>query len=470
MTRIIYFLPRRISNHTNGYDVTGCRVLDTYDWRTASFSQPSPVHNSYSILDFLRTLMTQNKCRISQFLIRAFERKYYTNSKLKYMFVDFDYTTGMFTYVPFSKAKVASEDGNVYDYNCKYRQSIKPARFAKDILNPRLVKRIGDHHFAEFASIVKSYLDCNAVTICEENFEDGYAKNSVSSCMADKPVADFYNRFDTTLLVAKNNKNEMIGRAILWNNVSFKENTVKYMDRIYAYNEPTRVAFEKYALANQIITCRTHSGEGPMTVKTKDDLKYSDSTFIPYMDTFHSGWVDRQTLSNNHDRKNQKYELCSTKGVPEDNGNEVGYVYDPNTYKYYPPEDVVTIDDEVFFKRGDRIVCIDGTWYKRTDKRIIYITSAGYQLKINCGICNFSDAYFLKNELVEYTDERDGHVYTIQAHLAQNPTRIEVWLDSEFQSRHKKVEEVHYDMFYKHVRELSNYEYTFDNKCAYYWS
>src|SRR5436190_12778648 len=312
------------------------------------------------------------------------------NSAMPGNYFSFREKEGMISYMPKGKAQQIVEGGV---WSRKGRQSMKPARWIKMMLNPRLARRIKDNVFAEFNDVVKheelkGKLEFKLVGV-QEGYTSAYFKQPISSCMWENDVAPFYEAFGCEVLVATSaDYTGYVGRALVWPDVTFDGKPEKhiFMDRIYVWNNSPELtlAFREHALMKGWWTKRNQSKEvaefidpngeiqshAKVTSETTKDL--TQIRFFPYCDTMAFGgdtWV-----SNDGNTPGKKFSYRYTGGQRSD--RQEGMVQDV-TGVWIPRETAVQIA---------------GYWY-RPDSALITRCAIGcnFVIKARCIWVNYID-------------------------------------------------------------------------------
>jgi len=316
----------------------------------------------------LQHLISQD-CEISNLIYRALICDRYTNPKKAFNYIDFREKQGMISYQPFGKEQKYCENGKWLRAG---RQEVKPAKFAKEFLHPRLIAKFKDHEIATFSTKIKAFEEgMLSEIVFADSVDEAYTFSNygteVESCMMDKPVGDFYDSFGVKVLIAKRKSTgKLFGRALYWPSVKIQHNgesfTVPFMDRIYSANVEIAETFIQYAKKHNIWYKKAQSNNGydsiidadgqtrdgvTMTVEALRSIGDDDNIFYPYLDTFLYG-DDDQSLTNKGTA--QSYAIYrNTDGERE--------VFDAENY-------VVLYDGSALNRRADSIE-ISGSWYSR---------------------------------------------------------------------------------------------------------
>jgi hypothetical protein len=277
---------------------------------------------------------------------------------------------GMISYMPAGREQTFGESGK---WERKGRQSIKPAKWLKSMLSPKLLKRFKDSDFATFSEKFRAAELAGKVSFEFVAFRDGYNSANyqggssdndpanIHSCMWNADVAPFYTCFPARLLVAKNALGKFCGRAVVWTLATGET----FMDRVYANSPEVTELFLEHAKENSWMR-KTRQSTGTSRQVTMSDgteiVKSMDvkagcrpeCDFWPYMDTFFSMNESETRLSNSETEAG--YLLNSTGGEREEVNNHEGEVEDIDG-------EWISQDDAYF---------VEGSYYSNDDERICY--------------------------------------------------------------------------------------------------
>jgi len=289
--------------------------------------------------------------------------------------------TGMISFMPRGREQKFNADGT---WKREGRQSMKPARWLRAMLNPRLARRIGDDALGAFATIIKHEELRQMVSFELVPVKDAYNSRkftAITSCMWNQPIKDFYEAFGCQALVAVGGQsalNKWRGRAIVWSEVEVtvegkkKKTGITFMDRVYADSEEVSVAMREYAGSQGWFrklkqnretdeSIMAPDGEGvraALVVTTETDL--SKIRYYPYLDTLAYG-RDNFTLSNSKALGAKYTYQQANEGSGTRTGDHDGEVRD-RFLNWIPREDAVQ-DYEGRYIRQDEAVEIEGYWY-----------------------------------------------------------------------------------------------------------
>jgi hypothetical protein len=308
------------------------------------------------------------------------------------------------TYCPKGKQTIMSDDS----WAKTNRQQIK---YGKGLL--KILDECG-YKFAEstvekLVNSLKARYTFNAIfrvvsgsDITKYYHYSSYAQNTASlgnSCMRHSSCQEYFRVYEKNvkMLIALDTNEKIIGRAILWDNVTINdEEDIMLMDRIYG-NDMTIEAFKEWARQNGYHhkTFQSYSDNYTITNpdRTKRDVKMSVKItggpyeYMPYMDTFKytDDREDSEFELNNH---SGDYELTNTEGNPID-------------------EDYVTLHDgERIHEEDARYVDMYDEYYREDD--VVYCEDRGEYILYDESVEIGSEYVF--NEDARYIDYLDEHV------------------------------------------------------------
>jgi hypothetical protein len=280
--------------------------------------------------------------------------------------------------MPVDKEQAYSDEGK---WKREGRQEIKPAKFLKEFVHPRILAKFKDHEIADFATKFKAFEASQMLEFKVVDVADVYVANNFfreetfGSCMMDKPVGDFYSCFNVSAVAAVRKSGEWVGRALLWNEVKSEGETHSLLDRIYSRNVEITELFLQWAKANNHWV-KVGQNNNSFEFKRPDDTVFSgqsyvkalkdisDQQFFPYMDTFAASDHDDESILFNSDAGVITYR--NTNGTRDNEDEE---------------DTVVTIN-------GDRIpeveaVLVGGNYYHREDDCIVASDYTGDYLHID---------------------------------------------------------------------------------------
>lgn len=184
-------------------------------------------------------------------------------------------------------------------FNNNLRMEMKIGKFLQ-MINPYANKETLDRKINYFKSSYNSIISkkstfkvVKGIDIVNWYNESNYAKGNGSlnkSCMrydlGDKLNLYRDNPDIVSMLILINEKNELEGRALIWN---VHEPDIIYMDRIYTVYQETVHMFQEYA-KNRGYKIYDQNNIEPMRIHFSYDL--GDGYDNPYMDTFNTFFID----------------------------------------------------------------------------------------------------------------------------------------------------------------------------------
>lgn len=259
------------------------------------------------------------------------------------------------------------------------------------------------------------------------NYASGQATLS-SSCMRHdncESFIEFYAKNDNaSMIIATDNNNHLLGRAIVWSNAEFTDNddnnyTNSFCDRIYG--KPLTIkAIQAFALEHGHI-CKLeqdyHSEESFLMpngthMRGTVSIEVIPHDFYPYMDTMKSIDIiahDKAILYNNSDYK----ELTGTDG----NNDDEDWVTDIDGERLH-------VDDTVYSEHHGEYLNRDYAVY--SDSMSSYISEGESETLHNGAYCLTDDArqVTLPNGLIDY----EYYEYVIDgSHNIEDCTISEYW-------------------------------------------
>lgn len=298
---------------------------------------------------------------------------------------------GLVSYCPAGRVQAISESGK---WERAGRQETTPARWVRSVLKDARVKSFRDHEIAEFSAKFKAAELKSKVTLEEStDFAEAYkssnyttADGGLYSCMWDDPVADFYENAPCCVLVAKRGDGKLLGRAIVWHNVS-GTGGARLMDRVYSASPEVREMFVDYAKAHGIWKKDKESAQCRAWLRPDGTLSYNELTvdhndlcsvsFFPYLDSFMHSTGDTLTTGGDD---GQDYAYSRTDGSREELDPHKGQVQ-LDSGDWIDEEDACEVngswyhvDDCVTCERsGDWILIADAYRIELSRNNTIYI-------------------------------------------------------------------------------------------------
>lgn len=333
---------------------------------------------SSSLQALLRELEEQHAC--CRLILRAYKRTL-SGRKTRLLnpspigdFFTYRENEGQITFCPAGRTQGINENGS---WKREGRQGIKPAKWLKAMLHPRIASRIPDHIIGAFATSFKAAESAAQITFQETSEintaynEEKWPKDKPGSCMWDSNVEEFYSLYNVTILTAHQH-GKHVARAIVWHECRIRgaDSTVSVMDRIYATSPEveelmkreakTRGYWHKTRQNNSAMRDFTLPDGSQEThyLSVKPLARWNDDcSFWPYLDTFR--WLDTSDgeLTNDAhspDENEGWAELCDTGGGREIN-DHAGQVQDVNG-EWIDEGDAVSVNGDYYHYESDSIV------------------------------------------------------------------------------------------------------------------
>ncbi|MEN8835916.1 MAG: hypothetical protein ABF265_07805 [Polaribacter sp.] len=341
---------------------------------------------------------------------------------------------GVMTYTPKGKMTVISDQKWVASN--KYRQETKIGKGLKKIFSNTAID-IPNSIIEKLNNKLKSYYVFGGKFDIVEGedirnwyLEDNYSSSNTGSleqsCMRYEECQDYfdiyvYNPSKVKMLIAINEDNCLIGRALLWNTNEHGQ----VMDRIYG-NDVTIQAFKNYAKENGLLHKVSQSYNDSKMVSSIGEVIDEELTVTlqgnfesyPYMDTFK--YTDKIEDEMTLNTSNGNYSLTETDGGPNDmvrvhdgsmyHEDDVAYVErygeyyhnDDVTYSRYLDDHVITVDSlelyggQIVWDDSDDIAFAEDTGEYHLDEDLSYSehNNCYYYSTFNCpivGIVQFED-------------------------------------------------------------------------------
>lgn len=225
---------------------------------------------------------------------------------------------GQISFIPSNKEQ-AFKDGDPNRWERKGRQEITPGRWAQRILSERISQSMKSSEWGRFTEMFLAREQEGKLKFEKVPIQVAY-NSPVHSCMTNKPVGPFYEQFDCVGLIAKE-YNDIVARAILWNDVQGQKVKAPLLDRVYATSPQYMQAMLDYArdqmwytkakqgAADASVTSLLVDAEGDCrkwTIPRANESK--DIDFFPYIDTFFYSDKDMNTLGFTPIKKGWKYQ------------------------------------------------------------------------------------------------------------------------------------------------------------------
>lgn len=339
--------------------------------------------------------------------------------------------SGDLTFCPKGKVSIISDDGESWS-----KQNRINMRYGRAIM--RIVEDI-DYNFPESAvenvvNMLKSEYTFTATfevvsgsDITKYYHWSTYANSNTASlgnsCMRHSSCEDYFEIYEKNcdMLIAKNNQDKIVGRAILWREVVLGNgDKVKFMDRIYG-NDMTIRAFKTWAMQNGYYhkLYQSYSENFAIVAPDGNSSESNMKTYVvggpfellPYMDTF-KYTNDRNEAKFCLNNTEGDFELTNTEGNIDDddcyvtlaNGrrcHEEDARYVDMYEEYYADEDVVWSEyGDCYYLEDDAVMTHCGIWMLSDDA--VYLESDGtYRHPDDVVFSERDDQYILRDYAVE---------------------------------------------------------------------
>lgn len=333
---------------------------------------------SSSLQTLLRELTQQHVC--CRLILRAYERGL-AGRKTRLLnpspigdFFTYRENEGQITFCPAGRTQGINENGS---WKREGRQGIKPAKWLRLMLHPRLASRIPDHVIGAFATSFKAAESASQITF-KESAEiaaayngDNWPKDKPTSCMWDSEVSEFYQLYNVQILTAHQH-GKHVARALVWHDcrVHGTDSRVTIVDRIYAVSPEVEELMKKEARSrgywhktrqnNASLRDFTlpDGSEETHFISVKPIARWSDNcSFWPYLDSFR--WLDTsdgELTNEKHDPDNNEgwAELNDTGGDREINDHE-GQVQDVGG-DWIDEDEAIEVNGDYYHHDSDAIV------------------------------------------------------------------------------------------------------------------
>ena len=305
---------------------------------------------------------------------------------------------GQMTYTPSNKETIINDDA----WSTSCRQEIKYGKGLRKMLStiydfePKYIELLSNK-ISEKLKFCGEFRIVTGKDITLWYHYSRYGSNTGSlrnSCMKHSSCQEYFGIYEDSakMLIATNKEGDLIGRALLWDDVKNLDNeeSFKFMDRIYG-NDVTIEAFKTWAYANGYYHKAYQNYETLVEVihpVSKSEIEINMSVEVtgghdqyPYLDTFRSTDDDIDdnimTLKNNSDLSTV---FSDTNGYRDSDD----YVYiegdrvhiDDASYverhgEYFHSDDVVYTREEEY-ELADECEYVSGHHYHRESDEIVY--------------------------------------------------------------------------------------------------
>jgi hypothetical protein len=362
----------------------------------------------------------RNQTSVQFYAYQRLYAKMFTTEEINYLTFRMD---GTISYLPTGKEHIVTESG---EWSRKGRQNGKPGKVIRKLFTPLAQKLFKDHDFENFTNQYKAHY-CEDLTIELRDNEEipsvyRMIASDFSSCMQGEPERyfDIYkNCEDLKILTLTSPTGMLMARALVWTATAkyhkggdFVEETVTFLDRVYASSEFMLEIFFEYASDKKWWRKRHQTssdkrsfynadGDGvnaEMTIELDTDFeKY------PYIDTMSFG--DDGSLSN----RNGQYDYDDTDGGRsgdyrfEGDDDHDGETYDDINDEYISDEYASYIDmgeKAGLMTHCDNVVHINGYTYWEEDSGIQRLADGDYVLIEDAYFCEHDQDYYVADEVI----------------------------------------------------------------------
>lgn len=361
--------------------------------------------------------------------------KYTINSFCNYVTT----RNGMLSYLPNGREHKTNPDTGKWLRDG--RQEMKPSKLARKILRDEVLAELNDTDFEKFANKVRAYLgvmgDEDGIgknikveivqggNIRHAYYHGNYSKllgdgtNLHGSCMRSSEAQSYFGIYEDNpdkvqLLVAKDEDDKVLGRALLWN---FDDGD-KGMDTVYGPDMIIQL-LKDWAVENGYWyksnqSCHHHqfdsfSGEHKTNLRDIDKwyrrvtLNNHDFDYYPYLDSLYHLCLDRDGkwyLSNEYKTEDIEKTLRHTGGRYEEyeDDDDDDYVTLENGERC-PTDDATYLDYRAY--NGYRI---EG-YYHESD--VVYTECGSYMIREHCTRIDRC-WYALDDDAITYVEDRDA--------------------------------------------------------------
>ncbi len=250
-----------------------------------------------------------------------------------------------------------------------------------------------------------------------------------SSCMrynVNQKSLNFYVKNNVRIVVLVDDKNNIHGRALLWDNINStkRKTSFTYLDRVYTNSELLVSQFYDFAKENKWVRYPSTSPGERNEYYYKENIDIKDIFHFPYADTFRLLYYKDNIVMS---APNLLVEKTSTVYISLTQTGGSGYFpeLDPNRVKEVFSLNYISKKDAIFVKRYDawvlktNIANINDNYYSTHDRNVIKTTIDGWILKKN------SVFEVLTNEAIDVTKavksiKYNGHIHKLSIIYIEN--------------------------------------------------
>jgi len=255
--------------------------------------------------------------------------------------------------------------------------------------------------------------------ICKYYHENNYAEGRGqlnNSCMKYDNCQEYIKLYENfgndivQILVLLNENNEVMGRALFWHDVNYKDTTIKYMDRVYSINDNISHIFYEYAKNNNIKYFDDDTYNNKMSI----DVNISEDIPLPYFDTFKyfDDFSKLNTCDGTYNLENTEGASLHSLNENINTCNECGSDFDcENEGGYSEYCDDYLCDNCAYFVNGEcypesQVIQVNFEYYHIEDENIVYseYNSEHYHIDDVCYSEHHQD-YFLIDDVINIEDD-----------------------------------------------------------------
>lgn len=324
-----------------------------------------------------------------------------------------------------------------WDKDARYHG--KGAKVVRKLFTAKGLQQFKDKDFEQFSNLFKSFSDSvygnysfKVVTgdeIAHYYNDDQYSRKHGQngslwgSCMKDSPsnYFDIYtkNPDQVSMLIMLDEDEQVLGRALIWKDISFDGVRHDFMDRIYYVRDSDCELFKDYARKNDMVFKARQSYDhkngfiidgNEIGCDIKIELGKYDFSYYPYVDTF--TFMTGDVLSN--DEYECEWKLEST-GGQRDEGEYSTSVWDEYNQEHIQEDDAVYCQYGGGFCHQDSAVHLEylcesafpnlTEWSHREERDLlnedaVEISGGGYVHNDNAYHCDITDEYYHEDDCI----------------------------------------------------------------------
>ncbi len=290
----------------------------------------------------------------------------------------------------------------------------KPGRFLQDLFDRNLsddvARKFAEEYKKKFGSfednVIMEIWNCVRDAYDTENYRQPENGSPLwNSCMNDKmDLIRFWEDIGVKVLVAQNEDEAILGRALVWNNVKdWRGNRYTFMDRVYTYSDDLDVYFINYAEENGWIYKEEYKSAGTSNFIFPNGQEESMDLFYPIEFSF-------DELRKGAFPYSDTIQHIDFNGLNTKDG--IGMLDETDGNSAIDPDCTLDVDGEIINLEQDEYVIVDGEIYPIEHPDIVSAVTHDGQQHVHMDDCVFSeigDMYILMDYAVHVEDE-DDHV------------------------------------------------------------